>query len=285
MHPRLCALVSEMSYEGRLASHAAAAMRELRMPRDAPSLAQQQHPPLAPRRQTAPQEQATRAAADGSDEVRNLLTRRAGVQFVEVVHHQENTQSSPEEAETVAQLCDELLRTRLHSPDGERALRWEDVLLVAPYNAQVRLLTKRLPAAARVGTVDKFQGQEAPVVILCLCHSEFSDELLTDPRDGEGGAPSVHHDGGRGLSFVLNRNRLNVALSRAQCLAIVVASTKLAEASAKSIVQQRELNFLCRIRELGVANDLPEENGCVTTESFPNGPSCLASSRAPGGGG
>ena len=106
---------------------------------------------------------------------------------------------------------------------------------------QVRKLAAALGPAARVGTVDRFQGQEAAVVIVSLCHSEF-DDAVDDGLDA---------GGGRGLSFVLNRNRLNVALSRAQCLAVVVGSPRLTEASARSLQQQRELNFVCAISEAG----------------------------------
>ena len=85
-----------------------------------------------------------------------------------------------------------------------RPLALDDFLFIAPYNAQVRALQAALPAGARVGSVDKFQGQEAPVCILSLCSSY-----------GEYGS--------RGLAFILDRNRINVAISRAQCLAVVVA--------------------------------------------------------------
>lgn len=95
-------------------------------------------------------------------------------------------------------------------------------------NAQVRALQAALPSGARVGSVDKFQGQEAPVCILSLCSSY-----------GEYGS--------RGLAFILDRNRINVALSRAQCLAVVVADPRIASATAGSINEMLLLNVFCKI--------------------------------------
>jgi uncharacterized protein len=109
-----------------------------------------------------------------------------------------------------------------------RRLQLEDILFVAPYNMQVRKLSRSLGPQARVGSVDKFQGQEAPVVILSMCASS-----------GEGSP--------RGLEFLLNKNRLNVALSRAQSLAIVVANPALAQTRCQSLSQMTLLNLFCRV--------------------------------------
>ena len=104
---------------------------------------------------------------------------------------------------------------------ARRRVSWDDILVVAPYNAQVLLLSSALGPRARVGTVDRFQGQEAPIVIVSLCHSDFDEAGAPGANDADAatGGGSM-----RGLSFVLDRNRLNVALSRAQCLAVVVSS-------------------------------------------------------------
>jgi superfamily I DNA and/or RNA helicase len=104
----------------------------------------------------------------------------------------------------------------------------EDFLFIAPYNAQVRALQRALPDGARVGSVDKFQGQEAPVCILSLC-SSFGEY------------------GSRGLGFILDRNRINVAVSRAQCLAIVVADPRIANTDAGSIEEMKLLNLFCKL--------------------------------------
>ena len=109
-----------------------------------------------------------------------------------------------------------------------RALRHEDVMVVAPYNAQVRCLRARLPASrCAVGTVDKFQGQEAPVVFYSTTSSS-GDEVP------------------RGLEFLFSRNRLNVAISRAQCLAVLVGSPRLLDVRTRSVEQMRLVNALCR---------------------------------------
>jgi uncharacterized protein len=111
--------------------------------------------------------------------------------------------------------------------DGiEAAISEQDILVVSPYNMQVNLLREVLPNGARVGTVDKFQGQQAPVVIVSFATSTCDD------------AP-------RGLDFLFSRNRLNVAISRAQCLAIITANPKLLDASCRTVEQVRMVNALC----------------------------------------
>jgi len=103
-------------------------------------------------------------------------------------------------------------------------------LIVAPYNAQISALKKALPGMS-IGTVDKFQGQQAPVVVYSMTSSS--------PED----AP-------RGMSFLYNPNRLNVATSRARCAVILVASPRLFEPECHSPEQMRWANGLCRFREL-----------------------------------
>jgi uncharacterized protein len=113
--------------------------------------------------------------------------------------------------------------------DSQRAVRQigcEDVLVVSPYNMQVNLLKSILPGGARVGTVDKFQGQEAAVVLISMATSSGEDM----PRN---------------IEFLFSRNRLNVAVSRARCLAIIVASPRLLEAPCNSVEQMRLVNTLC----------------------------------------
>jgi uncharacterized protein len=89
-----------------------------------------------------------------------------------MVEHNGNVQQSDEEVERVKALCRDLLGRAYTAKDGStRALALEDFLFIAPYNAQVRALQFSLPAGARVGSVDKFQGQQAPVCILSLCSS------------------------------------------------------------------------------------------------------------------
>ena len=139
--------------------------------------------------------------------------------------------------------------------DGaERDLTWDDVLIVAPYNAQVGAIKRLLPETARVGTVDKFQGQEAPISIYSMTTS--APEL----------AP-------RGMDFLYSRNRLNVATSRARCVAVVVASPALLQARARTPAQMRLANALCRFVEL--ASGEPSADGTADAEPDQGAPLTL----------
>ena len=144
-----------------------------------------------------------------------------GLRFIEVPH-EGHRQEAEEEVDAVEAEVARLLAAGV-APG--------DVMVVAPYNAQVNLLRERLPDAVRVGTVDKFQGQEALVVLYSMTSSSGED---------------VPH----GLEFLLSRNRLNVAISRAQCLAYLVASPRLLEVNCRTIDQMRLANALCRFVEL-----------------------------------
>ena len=169
MHPELCARVSRLSYGGRLNSAPVAATRSLEG--------------VAP-----------------------------GLRTVHVRDHHGAATASPEEAQAVVEQVRAVLGRAWHESGETRPLGQSDVLVVAPYNAQVHLILKRLAEAGlpdvRVGTVDKFQGQQAPVVIVSMTASSPDD------------VP-------RGMGFLLSRNRVNVAVSRAQWLAVVVQSPRL----------------------------------------------------------
>ncbi len=171
MHPAVCAPVSALAYEGRLHSHA----------------------------------EVTAA--------RHLDGHRPGVNVLRV-RHEGNSTESPEEAEAIVVQINQLIGSAWTSERGTRPLAPADVLVLAPYNAQVVLLRQRLAAAGlgevRVGTVDKFQGAEAPVVIISMTASSVED------------IP-------RGIPFLLNRNRLNVAISRAQYAAVIVRADALTD--------------------------------------------------------
>ncbi|MGE0683043.1 MAG: DEAD/DEAH box helicase [Candidatus Binatia bacterium] len=198
LHPRVCDFISGTVYEGRLQPAPQTQHRIVRVP------------PTA-----------------------RYVTREAGILFIPVPH-EGNTQGSDEEVAVIRELVDELVGREVTNEQGQvaRRLQLEDMLVVAPYNMQVRKLSRSLGSQARVGSVDKFQGQEAPVVILSLCASS-----------GEGSP--------RGLEFLLNKNRLNVALSRAQSLAIVVANPALAQTRCQSLSQMTLLNLFCRVMLAG----------------------------------
>ena len=158
--------------------------------------------------------------------------RGAGVRLLRVEHVGSESES-PEEARQVAALVRALVEsgstwTDKHGEDHR--LRYEDVLVVAPYNAQVGAIQRELPQA-RVGTVDKFQGQQAPVSIYSMTSSSPDD------------AP-------RGMDFLYSRNRLNVATSRARCVTVVVAEPALLRVRARTPAQMRLANALCQFVEI-----------------------------------
>jgi uncharacterized protein len=156
----------------------------------------------------------------------------AGLFYVPVVHDG-NQNDSPEEADKIAGIVHELIAPGVtwKNRDGESTqLTLEDVLIVAPYNAQVSAIAQRIPGG-RVGTVDKFQGQEAPVVIYSTTTSR--------PED----AP-------HGMEFLFSRHRLNVATSRARCICILVGNPRLFEPECRTPEQMRMANASCRYLEI-----------------------------------
>ena len=193
LHPSICAFTSEVFYENRLQSR--------------PGLEHQR--------------------SDGHPWLGN-----AGLWFIPVQHHGNQT-SAPEEVARVAGLVQELLSGTVHWVDDKSVrtpLRPSDILVVAPYNAQVNALAAELNSVP-VGTVDRFQGQQAPVVIYSLTASS--------PED----AP-------RGMDFLYNLSRLNVATSRAKGIVILLGSPLLLQPECKSPHQMKLANALCRYAEL-----------------------------------
>ncbi len=191
MHPELCRFVSDAFYDGRLESTEVTAQQRLILNDDAAGV-------LAP----------------------------TGLRFIEV-QHEGNTQRSEEEADRLNDAYRALLGQRWVNHKGvTNEITTADILVVSPYNMQVNLLKAVLPRGARVGTVDKFQGQEGVVVLISLASS--SGENIP-----------------RGLDFLFSRNRLNVAISRARCLSVVFASPLLLSTPCNSVHQVRLVNALC----------------------------------------
>ena len=152
------------------------------------------------------------------------------------IPHAGNAAASPEEAAAVAAEIVAMVGAAWTDRNGEaRTLRESDFMVVAPYNAQVRRLRDALERAGlakvSVGTVDKFQGGEAAIVFYSMATSSIDDV----PRS---------------LEFLFSRNRLNVAISRAMCLAVIAASPRLLESHARTIDQMRLINALCRFVEI-----------------------------------
>jgi uncharacterized protein len=159
--------------------------------------------------------------------------RGSGVRYLEADHVGADSVSRPE-ALQVAGIVRALVEsgsTWIDKDGVEAAIGWGDVLVVAPYNAQVGQIASLLPPEARVGTVDKFQGQEAPISVYSMTSS--SPEV----------AP-------RGMSFLYSRNRLNVATSRAKAIAVVVAEPALLRVRARTPAQMRLANALCQFVEM-----------------------------------
>ncbi len=197
LHPDICTFTSEMFYEDKLRSR--------------PGLEQQG------------------VIAEGA-------LSGAGLRYLPVTHAG-NQSSSDEETELIAALVSSLVGKAgwFDRHGAQRALGWDDILIIAPYNAQVFRLQARLPDA-RIGTVDKFQGQEAPIVIYSMTTSTPAE------------AP-------RGMEFLYSLNRLNVATSRAQGMCILVGSPALFSPECGTERQMRLANSFCRYLELSKVVD------------------------------
>jgi uncharacterized protein len=194
LHPDICAYTSELFYDGKLKPHAGL------------------------------EKQAIKALGGPLD--------GAGLRYLAVAHNG-NQNSSPEEAEAIAALVNGVLRSKavwINGAGQENPVTLADIVIITPYNAQVFEIQRRLPNA-RVGTVDKFQGQEAAIAIYSM-------------------ATSSHADAPRGMEFLYSLNRLNVATSRARCLSVIVASPQIAEAECRTPRQIQLANAFCRYLEL-----------------------------------
>ena len=199
MHPEVCHFVSEVAYDGRLGADRACARQRV---------------------------------GDGP------VVSGAGLRWLPVAAEGNRT-ASTEEAEVVAGAVGALIGRSYTDHQGrERPLRLDDVLVISPYNAQVARLSAVLPGGARVGTVDRFQGQEAPVVIYSMAASTAAD------------VP-------RGVDFLFSLNRLNVAVSRARALAVVVCNPALLHTSCRTTDQLRLVNALCRFTERAASEARP----------------------------
>ncbi|SPX60695.1 DEAD/DEAH box helicase [Legionella feeleii] len=162
------------------------------------------------------------------EDYQGILNQETGIIPVPVIH-EGNTQSSDEEVERIVELANELLGRQFIAKDGtEQLIDWDDMLFVAPYNHQVNKLRQTLGKQAKVGSVDKFQGQEAPIVFLSMCASNANESP-------------------RGIDFLFNKNRLNVAISRAQCLVVVTYSPMLLDTIANSVGQMGAVNLFCKL--------------------------------------
>lgn len=193
LRPDICEFTSELFYEGKLRSRAGLEIQEVR----------------------------------SSGRIQGT-----GLRFLPV-NHDGNQSSAPEEADKVRELVTDILNSDTSWIDRkgqQRKVGLNEILIIAPYNAQVFELQERLPGA-RIGTVDKFQGQEAPIVIYSM-------------------TTSSHADAPRGMEFLYSANRLNVATSRAKCVSILIGSPLLFEAECRTPRQIQLANAFCRYLEM-----------------------------------
>lgn len=199
MHPDVCAYVSERSYDGRLRSKLECANRRI----------------------------DSKGALSGS-----------GLRRLEVAH-EGRSQYAPEEARAIAAACTELLAGGevIDEAGAGRPIEPADIMVVAPYNMAVQTIAAEVPGTVAVGTVDRFQGQEAPVVFYAMTCSAGEE------------VP-------RGLGFLFDKNRLNVAVSRAQCLAVLVYSAQLLNADCKTLEAMELLDGVCRFVEMAAGEEL-----------------------------
>jgi uncharacterized protein len=199
MHPDVCRFISRLAYDGRLGAEAGCARQRV--------------------------------------DSRGLSG--TGLRYLPVPHTGNSQQSAEEAAVIARQVGDLLAGGRFTGRDGrQRPLTPADILVVAPYNMQVRCLLQSLPPGVEVGTVDKFQGRQAPVVFFSM-------------------ASSAGDDVPRGVEFLFSRNRLNVAVSRAKALAILVCSPRLMETRCRTIDQMRLANGLCAFVEEAARRGAP----------------------------
>lgn len=196
LHPEICHFTSEVFYERQLTSHKGTEKQVIR----------------------------NGGRLSGS-----------GLGYLKVEHHGNQSRSN-EEADVVAGLVLGLFEKRptwIDREGQEGELSLDDVLIVAPYNAQVAEIERRLPAGARVGTVDRFQGRQAPIVIYSVTTSNSEH------------AP-------HSMEFLYSPNRINVATSRARCLCLIVATPQIFEPDCRTPRHVQLANAFCRYRELAV---------------------------------
>lgn len=191
MHPDICRYISGQIYEDRLQSHPDTALQAI---------------------------EGTGLAPAGA--------------FWVATPHEDNVQSCTEEADAIAATIAQLLQGQWCDKTGtRRAMTAQDIIVVAPFNAQVNLLQERLPRGIRIGTVDRFQGQEAPVCLVSMTASSAQDAA-------------------RGLDFLMSRHRLNVAVSRAKGLALLFGAPALRRPACADLEEMRLVNTLCALPPL-----------------------------------
>lgn len=193
--PKICQFISDAFYDGRLTTHESTSQRKL--------------------------------------DLKSSNLPNEGIVMFEF-HHKNCRQKSEEEGQIIKEKYNELLGQTFYDKNGQRrSITQNEILVISPYNVQVNYLTSLLPKGARVGTIDKFQGQEAPVVLISMVTSSAEDL----PRH---------------IEFLYSSNRLNVAISRAQCLAVIVINPRLLEIPCQKVQQMKLVNVFCRLSNYAI---------------------------------
>ena len=197
MHPSINEYTSETFYENRLLTHENNKIRKIDYPK-------------------------------------NFYINKEGIHTI-LMNHEGCEQTSVEEFDRIDEIIKRLIGKKFIDSDKiERPLTIEDFLIVSPYNAQVNFLLARLPKGSRCGTIDRFQGQQAPITIISMTSSDV--ESL--PRD---------------KTFFFNPNRLNVAISRAQCSSIILLNPKLLETPPKTYEEFKMINNFLKLLKYKVS--------------------------------
>ena len=186
LHPKINNFISPSFYEGRLLTHSNNKKRKINFIKGSPIISE-------------------------------------GVHYIQM-DHEDRTQTSDEEYQVISKIMKQLLASKFVDKDNKvRDLTIEDILIVSPYNAQVNYLKERLDKNSRVGTVDKFQGQESPICLISMTTSDIENL----PRNKK---------------FFFNRNRLNVAVSRAKCASIILFNPRLLDTAPADYEEMKMLN-------------------------------------------
>lgn len=200
LRPSICRFISDAFYDGRLDAHESTSNRSL--------------------------------------DLQDIDLPDEGIVMIPT-EHEGCSQKSVEEGAIIQKYYQDLIGQLFTDNDGtKRTITENDILVVTPYNVQVNYLRSQLGENARVGTVDKFQGQEAPIVLISMVTSSSEDM----PRN---------------MEFLYSKNRLNVAISRAQCLAIVVICPKLLDAPCTTVEQMKLVNTFCWLDEYANTKSTP----------------------------
>jgi len=180
----------------------------------------------------------SRLIADENNSTRKVISKNksfstSGIYYI-ASEHSDNSQKSEEECQIIKKLYKDFIGADfIDLNQKKRKITDKDILIISPYNVQVNYLKSELDEKAQVGTIDKFQGQEAPITIISMTSSD-AENL---PRD---------------KTFFFNRNRLNVAISRSQCVSIILFNPKLLETAPRNVIEIKLLNNFFKLMKFKI---------------------------------